>query len=125
MVMTSEFRSRWLEALSNGKFKRKRYDLGGNEGSACVMGVARTVAEEMDLIPKKNVTDQHYLDDEDLRIIGLNQALQHHLASLNDIYIAKDGAYPKRVLNAIAALPVTIPITESRTREPLLISHEK
>lgn len=123
-MVTQAFKEKWMEKLTSGKAKRNRYGLDLGEGEQCVMAVARSVAEEMDMIPKKNVTGQYYLDEEDLRIIGINKDTQYHLASLNDIYIAKDGAFPRRVLNAIAALPVTIPITVYK-KEPVLLTYDK
>lgn len=112
-MVTQAFKDKWLESLTNGKNKRSRYSLS-SDGNAetCVMGVARIVAADLNILPKAEIKGRHYLEDEELKAIGLNQDIQFHLASLNDTYIASDGKYPMRVINAIRALPV---------REPVLI----
>lgn len=118
--LTKSFKDKWLKKLTDGSNQRKRYGLASdNDAERCVIGVARTVAEEMNILKPRPVVNHHYLDDEELSAIGLNKETQFYLASLNDTYIAKDGQYPKRVLKAIQALPVI-----QDRREPLLIESQ-
>jgi len=108
MAMLQTFKTKWLQKLTDGSYKRERYNLGSSSGNAerCVMGVARAVAEEMGMLPESSVTDRHYLTDEELQVIGLSKDDQLHLASLNDTYIAREGKFPQRAINAIQALPI-------------------
>jgi hypothetical protein len=117
-MLTQTFKDKWLSKLTDGSNARSRGSLSsGNRTEMCVMGVARATAEEMHLLPEGNITDRKYLSNEELSRIGLTKDDQYYLASLNDIYIARDGAYPQRVINAIQKMPVMVEID---AKQPLL-----
>src|SRR5260221_13661059 len=112
MTMTKELKDKWLEKLSRGSYKRKRYSLGSSNDK-CIMAVAAEAAVELHIIPDCNMQGRDLLTDEELKAIGLSQEAQFYLSTMNDTYVATGpDKFPMRLINAVRDLPV---------REPLLI----
>ena len=114
MTMTKELKDKWLEKLSRGSYKRKRYSLGSSNDK-CIMAVAAEAAVELHIIPDCNMQGRDLLTDEELKAIGLSQEAQFYLSTMNDTYVATGpDKFPMRLINAVRDLPV-------REKVPLLI----
>lgn len=103
--MKQDFKEAWLKNL--GKYDRKRYGLSDGDKSRCIMAVARETAVELHILPDCDMSDRDMLTDEELSAIGLSKDTQFYLSTMNDTFgyaISKDE-FPKRLINAVKALP--------------------
>jgi hypothetical protein len=108
MTMKQDFKEKWLQKLTDGSYRRQRYNLSDDGNARCVMGAAKSVAVEMGIIKEEGTTDRDLLTDEELKAIGLSKEAQFYLSTMNDTYgfsIDKDK-FPRRIIQAIESLPV-------------------
>jgi hypothetical protein len=112
--MKQAFKDKWLENITNGRFKRRRYGLSDGNHERCVLGAARSTAVDLGLLKDEDLGTRDLLTDSELTAIGLSHEAQHVLSTANDTYVStSNDKFPLRIINMVKALPVE--------REPLLI----
>lgn len=117
--MKQSFKDKWIDNITSGRFKRRRYGLSDGGHERCVMGAARATAVDLGILKEEDITGRDLLTDEELQSIGISSEAQYMLSTLNDTFVATSkDKFPLRVINAVKALP-------AREKIPLLIEYSK
>lgn len=109
-TMTRVFREKWYERLTDGSFRRSRYELVNSDELTyrCCLGVARAVGEELGLLqPDVTIISRSYLNDDECAILGIKD--QQPFATANDDpnnKVAEGQFYPQQVLDLVMNYPV-------------------